>query len=146
MSRLGCFCCVFLLCLSESAESCTKLIPPVRYRARLPSVQRGFSHTIKFINANVVERSPLYLQTIFSAYQNFGFLNFLRFSFLFKFCLTLTAELLLWRRRPSSVVRPSANSGFSETGAWIQVKFCGQLLIHYISRSLFFQFSNFYDF
>ena len=42
---------------------------------------------------------------------------------------TLTNSInnhLSWRRRPSSVVRPSSvNSGFSETAAWIQTKFCG---------------------
>ena len=50
----------------------------------------------------------------------------------------------------ASVVRPSVNSGFSETVAWIQAKFCGKLPIRHISGlSFFFLFSkvlNFYVF
>ncbi len=37
----------------------------------------------------------------------------------------------------------SVNSGFSETAAWIQIKFYGKLPIHHISRPLFFFFQNF---
>ncbi len=37
----------------------------------------------------------------------------------------------------ASVICPFVNSGFSETAAWIQTKFCGQLHIHYISRPCF---------
>ncbi len=44
--------------------------------------------------------------------------------------------------RPS-VRRPSVNSSFSETAAWIQTKFYGQLPIHHISRPFFFVFCFF---
>ncbi len=48
-------------------------------------------------------------------------------------------------------VRPSVNSGFLETAAWIQTKFYGKLPIHHISRRFFiffqkFKFSNYHEF
>ncbi len=51
----------------------------------------------------------------------------------------------------ASGVRPSVNSSFSETAAWIPTKFYGKLPIHHISRPFFcffqnFTFSNFYEF
>ena len=39
----------------------------------------------------------------------------------------MSAELLSWRRRPSSIVRPSVNSRFWETATWIQTKLYGKL-------------------
>ncbi len=68
-----------------------------------------------------VAPSPTYIQTIFIS------------------ACVYTAELLSWRRRPSDV-RPSSVrkfSGFSETTACIQTKFCGKLHIR-----LFFVFSK----
>ena len=58
-------------------------------------------------------------------------------------CSTLSAELLPRRRHPMST-----NSGFSETAAWIQAKFCGKLPLHHNSRLFLFfsKFSLFYDF
>ncbi len=38
---------------------------------------------------------------------------------------------------PASVVRPSVNLSFSETAAWIRVKFYGKLHIRHISRPFF---------
>ncbi len=49
-----------------------------------------------------------------------------------------------WRRRPTSL-RPSINSGFSETAAWIQAKFYGKLHTRHISRQFFF-FWQFFTF
>ncbi len=46
--------------------------------------------------------------------------------------------------RGAGIRHPSVNSGFSETAAWIQAKFCRKLLIRQISRP-FFLF-KFYDF
>ncbi len=51
----------------------------------------------------------------------------------------------------ATVRRPSINSGFSETSAWIQAKFCGKLYLSTISPDCFFffqnfSFLNFYDF
>ncbi len=41
---------------------------------------------------------------------------------------------------------PFVNSSFSETGAWIQAKFCGKLPILHIFRPFFFLFSKFFIF
>ena len=56
--------------------------------------------------------------------------------FSFQLCLTLSAELLSWRRRPSSV-RPLTQV-FSETAPWIAAKFCGKPPIRRISRRFIF--------
>ena len=61
----------------------------------------------------------------------------------FQLCLTLSAELLSWRRRPSV---QSVNSGFSETAAWIQAKFCGKLPIRHISSFFLIFFFFLVDF
>ncbi len=44
--------------------------------------------------------------------------------------------------RPSPV-RPSVNSGFSKTAAWIQAKFCGKLTIRHTPDVFFFKIHNF---
>ena len=57
-----------------------------------------------------------------------------------KFCGTVAIQNL---SRPflalldfvvAQIRRQAVNSGFSETDAWIQAKFCGKLPIHHISR------------
>ncbi len=53
-----------------------------------------------------------------------------------------TAELLLSRGRPSSVVRPSVKPIFSEPVGHINAKFGGKVPLHHISRP-FFYFSKF---
>ena len=46
----------------------------------------------------------------------------------------------------AGVRRPSVrNSCFSETAAWIQPKFCGQLPLYHISRSFFFLLFFFFE-
>ncbi len=49
----------------------------------------------------------------------------LEFYTVFSSAGVYTAELLPWRRRPSSGIHPSVKSSFSEPAAWIQAKFCG---------------------
>ena len=63
----------------------------------------------------------------------YGHKNILLFTSIFSSACVYTAELLSWRRRPSSI-----NSDFSETAAWIQTKFYMKLPIHHISRPFFF--------
>ncbi len=63
---------------------------------------------------------------------------------LFSCVRLLLAELLSWHRRPSSVRRPSVNSGFPETPAWVQAKFCGKPCPPYLqSLTVFVLFSKF---
>ena len=59
----------------------------------------------------------------------------------FYLCWTLSAGLLSWRRRPSSVRPLSVKSGFAETVAWTQAKFYGELPIHHIANYSFSLFN-----
>ncbi len=108
-------------------------------------------HKLRFLGNRCVDPgqilwvppSPPYLQTTFLFY-------FSKFSNCYGFVALLNRAIVVAQ---ASVVRPSSiNSGFSETAAWIQAKFCGYLPLHHISRPLFsfvchnFQFSNLYDF
>ncbi len=60
-----------------------------------------------------------------------------------------TAELLSWRRDPSSIIcpfdTPSINSDFSEISSWLPAKLYAKLPIHHISRPFlsFFKICNF---
>ncbi len=76
----------------------------------------------------------------------------LSFFYIVRLRILECLEGLAWPRRPSFVrpsvrtsVKSSVNSGFSETAAWIQVKFYGRLPIYHIS-SLLFSFCKIFSF
>ncbi len=104
------------------------------WHGRQSSVKRISQKPSSKLMPHFVER---YLSTIspdnFSVFQNFGFLALLDFVSR----ATVMAQ---------ASVRPSVNSSFSETAAWIQAKFYGKLPIHHISRPIFVCFFKIFIF
>ena len=58
-------------------------------------------------------------------------------------CLTVSAELIPWRRSPSPVARLFVERVFSETMKQINFKACGKVAIHNISKPFLFVFQTF---
>ncbi len=110
-------------------------------------VNSAFSETIVWIQAKFYWKLRIHhiSKPFGSCCQKLYFSKFYHFFFFFFSFLALIVFTQQRYCHGAGVRRPSVNSGFSETPAWMQTKLYGKLPIHHISRSYFssFFFSKF---